>query len=206
MKRKQKNLINSKMSPISATTLSILWLLLALFLLGYFPSCKQLDENGFRTYIIKSGKHKSRTRYKTTKTNCLQFQAIFDESAVYTSQDPANQYDVNKLYGLSDCGDNHTENSIRFGWRWLNDSLEILWFKHTNNNFSFAKIKSIDFDDVIDFSIQFDNNYYYMSVGSDTVTIARPCNRSSNRKYFLWPYFGGNETAPHDIKILIKDL
>ena len=168
--------------------------------------CKKIDENGFRIYTIKEGKHKSRSRYKTTKTNCLQFQAIFDESAIYTSQDPANQYDVNKLYGLSDCGNSHTETSIRFGWRWLNDSLEILWFKHANNSFSFAKIKSIDFGEIVNFNIQFDDNYYYMSVGSDTITVARPCNRSSNRKYFLWPYFGGNETAPHDIKILIKDL
>ena len=132
------------MSPIHASLLAIGWLFVALFLLGVFSSCKKIDENGFRRYTIKEGKHKSRTRYKTTKTNCLQFQTIFDNSAIYTSQDPANQYDVNKLYGLSDCGDNHTETSIRFGWRWLNDSLEILWFKHTNNNFSFAKIKSID--------------------------------------------------------------
>jgi hypothetical protein len=170
------------------------------------PSCKKIDEDGFRIYTIKCGKHKSRSAIKFTRSNTLSFQVIFDESAIYTSNDPINQYDINKLYGLSDCGNNHTETSIRFGWRWLNDSLEILWFKHTDNVFSFAKIKSIEFDDIVDFSIQFDNNYYYMSVGSDTVTIARPCNRSSNRKYFLWPYFGGQETAPHDIKILIKDL
>ena len=194
------------MSPIHASLLAIGWLFVALFLLGVFSSCKKIDENGFRTYTIKEGKHKSRTRYKTTKTNHLQFQAIFDESAIYTSQDPANQYDVNKLYGLSDCGNDHTETSIRFGWRWLNDSLEILWFKHTNNNFSFAKIKSIDFNEIVNFGIQFDTDYYYMSVGAETVTISRPCNQSSNRKYFLWPYFGGNETAPHDIKIKIKDL
>jgi len=24
------------------------------------------------------------------------------------------------------------------------------------------------------------------------------------RRYFLWPYFGGNCVAPHDIKIKIK--
>ena len=44
--------------------------------------CKKIDENGFRIYTIKEGKHKSRSRYKTTKTNYLQFEAIFDESAI----------------------------------------------------------------------------------------------------------------------------
>ena len=183
-----------------------IFLLFFIFLLVCLNACKKIDDIGYRIFTIKENKHRSTTTYNTTKSNYITFNAIFDSSAIYSTDDPNNQYDVNKLYGISDCGCNHQHYSMRLGWRWLNDSLEILWFKHTNNNFSFAKIKSIDFDDVIDFSIQFDNNYYYMSVGSDTVTIARPCNRSSNRKYFLWPYFGGNETAPHDIKILIKDL
>jgi len=169
-------------------------------------SCKKLDEQGFRTYTIKCGKHKSRNRYKTTRTDQLSFQVIFDESAKYTSVDPINQYDVNKLYGLSDCGSSHTESSIRFGWRWLNDSLEILWFKHVNGNFSFAKIKSIDIDQIVDFSITFDHRNYYMSVGGDVVTVPRPCGGGGIRKYYLWPYFGGNEVAPHDIKIKIKDI
>ncbi len=54
----------------------------------------------------------------------------FDSSAIYKTVDSVNQLDINKLIGWSDCGSNHMENSIRFGWRWLNDSLEIHWFKH----------------------------------------------------------------------------
>ena len=206
MIKRDKNVIKSQMPKRQAIAISIIWFILLMSLHFLFMSCKKIDENGFRDYVIKEGKHSSRTSYRTTKTNCLQFQAIFDESAIYQSIDTNNQYDINKLYGLSDCKDNHTKTSMRLGWRWLNDSLEILWFKHTNNNFSFAKIKSIDFNEIVNFGIQFDTDYYYMSVGVETVTIARPCNQLSNRKYFLWPYFGGNETAPHDIKIKIKDL
>ena len=68
MKKTNKNLINSKMPPAQATIISIAWLILALSLFGVFTSCKKIDENGFRTYTIKEGKHKSRTKYKTTKT------------------------------------------------------------------------------------------------------------------------------------------
>ena len=113
---------------------------------------------------------------------------------------------LKKLYGLSDCNDNHTKTSMRLGWRWLNDSLEIHWFKHTNENFSFAKISTINLNTIVNFSITFDENYYHVSVDIDTVTIDRPCNSQSIRKYYLWPYFGGNETAPHDIKIKIKSI
>jgi len=29
-------------------------------------------------------------------------------------------------------------------------------------------------------------------------------NNVSGSRYYLWPYFGGDETAPHDITIKIK--
>tara|TARA_Y100001972_G_scaffold36863_1_gene45379 strand:- start:42 stop:578 length:537 start_codon:yes stop_codon:yes gene_type:complete len=168
-------------------------------------SCKKLDENGFRTYTIKQGKHKSRSAIKFTKSNTLSFQVIFDESAQYTSNDPINQYDINKLYGLSDCGDLHGESSIRIGWRWLNDSLELHWFRH-DGSFKFEKIKSVELNQIITCNIKFNDWEYEIDIDGTAVTIDRPCRRSRNVKYYLWPYFGGDETAPHDIKIKIKDL
>ena len=114
-----------------------------LFLIICIISCKKIDTQGYRVYKIKSGRHRSNTAYCTTKSNYITFEAIFDESEQYTSIDPINQYDVNKLYGLSDSGTSHTKNSIRFGWRWLNDSLEILWFKHEDGDFSFGNITTI---------------------------------------------------------------
>ena len=176
-----------------------------IFLLILFCSCRKLDENGFRTYTIKCGKHKSRSAVKFTKSNTLSFQVIFDESAQYTTTDPDNQYDVNKLYGLSDCGDLHQESSIRIGWRWLNDELELLWFRH-DDNFEFEKIKSVELNEVIDCEISFNDWQYDIIIDDTLVTIDRPCRRSKNIKYYLWPYFGGDETAPHDIKIKIKNL
>ena len=206
MIKRDKNVIKSQMPKRQAIAISIIWFILLMSLHFLFMSCKKIDENGFRDYVIKEGKHSSRISYRTTKTNCLQFQAIFDESAIYQSIDTNNQYDINKLYVLSDCKDNHTKTSMRLGWRWLNDSLEIHWFQHVNNNFVFSKISTIKLNIIVNFSIIFDENYYYVSVDNDTVTIDRPCNSQSIRKYYLYPYFGGDETAPHDIKIKIKSI
>lgn len=37
--------------------------------------------------------------------------------------------------------------------------------------------------------------------------VPRNCGiRTNYNKYILWPYFGGDETAPHDIKIRLKRL
>ena len=115
-----------------------------LFLILCILSCEKIDTHGYRVYKIKEGRHRSNTAYCTTKNDHISFEAIFNESAQYTSSDPVNQYDVNKLYGLSDCGTSHTKNSIRFGWRWLNDNLEILWYKREDGNFSFGNITTID--------------------------------------------------------------
>ena len=41
------------------------------------PSCKKIDEDGFRIYTIKCGKHKSRSAIKFTRSNTLSFQVIF---------------------------------------------------------------------------------------------------------------------------------
>jgi len=206
MIKRDKNIIKSQMPKGQAVFVSIVWFIILMSLYFLFTSCTKTDENGFRDYVIKEGNHSSRTSYITTKTNYIQFQSIFDESAIYENIDSTNQYDINKLYGLSDCKHNHIKTSIRLGWRWLNDSLEIHWFKHTNSNFSFAKISTINLNTIVNFSIRFDSNYYYISVDNDTAIVKRPCNNQSIRKYYLWPYFGGDETSPHDIIIKIKNI
>tara|TARA_R110001599_G_scaffold26866_1_gene94760 strand:+ start:2973 stop:3521 length:549 start_codon:yes stop_codon:yes gene_type:complete len=174
-----------------------------LFLIICILSCKKIDTQGYRVYKIKSGRHRSNTAYCTTKSNYITFEAIFDESAQYTSIDPINQYDVNKLYGLSDNGTSHTKNSIRFGWRWLNDSLEILWFKHEDGDFSFGNITTIDLNTSYQYSITFTEDSYILIVDGVEVEIDRK-HSGTYRKYYLYPYFGGDEKAPHNITIRIK--
>ena len=71
-----------------------------------------MDENGFKSFTIKKDRHRSGYRYKSDKRNYIEFDVIFDESAIYTSKSPHNQADVNKLYGVSDCGKNHITNTV----------------------------------------------------------------------------------------------
>jgi len=82
-------------------------------------------KNEYTTFTIKEGKHRSIYALKYSKDTTFGWNVRFDSSAIYKTVDSLNQLDINKLIGWSDCSTSHMENSIRFGWRWLNDSLEI---------------------------------------------------------------------------------
>ena len=105
-------------------------------------SCKKINTN-WKTFTIKEGKHRSTNALNYSRDTVFNWVIEFDSSAIYKTVDSLNQLDINKLIGWSDCGEEHMEASIRFGWRWT-DSLEIHWFKHENGQFSFAKITSVN--------------------------------------------------------------
>jgi hypothetical protein len=181
------------------TKLHIWYIILALF------GCKKIDTNGYQIFTIKRGKHRSGYRYKSNCNNHIEFKVKFDESAIYKTLDPANQADVNKLYGVSDCGKNHMDYSIRFGWRYYQDKLQILWFKHEAGKFSFDVITNIEINKVYNCTIDIFSDEYIISVSGLTTIVPRSCIKTNNR-YYLYPYFGGDETAPHDINIKIKSI
>ena len=146
-----------------------------LFLITCILSCKKIDYNGYRVYKIKEGRHRSNTAYCTTKSNYISFEAMFDESAQYTSNDATNQY----------------------------DSLEILWYKREDGDFSFEKITTIDINTSYYYTITFTEDSYILNVDGIEVVVDRKCSETY-RRYYLYPYFGGDEEAPHDITIRIK--
>ena len=166
-------------------------------------SCKKVDDLGYRTYIIKENHHRSTYSYRTSRSDLIQFKAIFDSSAIYLTQDSLNQYDVNKLYGVSDCSKGHMKYSIRFGWRWLHGNLEILWFKHQHGEFTFNKITNAIINQPQNYSIEIQEDQYILCVDGTCDSTERTCPQNYKR-YYLYPYFGGQEAAPHTIKIKIK--
>ena len=76
--------------------------------------------DGFKEYVIEAGAHyTSDNGYKLiSKKKDIHFMAWLDSSCIYTSVDPVNQGDINKLYGFGDCNTGHQESSARFGWNW----------------------------------------------------------------------------------------
>ena len=108
-------------------------------------SCaKETDDLGFRTYVIPEGEHSSGSYFNHPTNSRIDFDFMLDESAIYTSEIPENQSDVNKIYGFSDFGVRHQKYSIRLGWRYLNNELELCWLRHEEGRHTAATIRTIE--------------------------------------------------------------
>ena len=118
-----------------------------LLILLLFISCsKEVDDLGFRVYTIPAGEHSSGSFLNHPDNSRISFKFILDESAIYTSEIPENQHDVNKIYGFSDFGVRHQKYSIRLGWRYLNNEIELCWLRHEEGRHTAATIRTIEPD------------------------------------------------------------
>ena len=173
------------------------------------PEKKQESETtdkASQQYLIPAGAHyTTESGFKPMQGDVLRFNATFDQSAIYTTQDPANQGDINKLYGMSDCNSTHQVNSARFGWRWYKDQLEIWAYTYADSERKFQFITTVEINTKNTFEIEFANEVYIFRVNNTSIELPRACEGKANG-YKLYPYFGGDEVAPHEIAIDIEDL
>ena len=176
----------------------------ALIILAWSCSKTELSEKEFETYLIPAGQQRSTSKIRLLSKKELKFIVKFDSSAVYTSLDHVNQFASNKLLGFSDCNTGHLENSARFGWRWLNNSLEILTYCYVGKERSMEYLTTLQLGKEYEGSLKSTEENYLFFINGATASIKRGCTESPV-KYYLFPYFGGAETAPHDIRIKIKD-
>ena len=157
--------------------------------------------NTSKTFEIKKGKHSaSGINFSLFTGDSLNFITKFDSSAIYSIG--SDQSDINKLFGFADCFSQHHSNSARFGWRWFRDNLEILAYTYVDGKRDHKLIKSIDINKHHQYSIKIDKDQYVFTVDSEIVYMNRGCSEGVSG-YKLYPYFGGNIKAPHDINIFI---
>lgn len=162
--------------------------------------------SGFDEYLIEEGDHNSTTAVAFASGSEEVIQAGFDSSAVYETVDPANQGDINKLWGFSDCSDHHHTSSARFGWRWYDDELQIHAYTYVDSVRISQLMGTADLGEVIDLSIELDEDTYIFTMGSDSAVMDRGCDGSGGIRYMLYPYFGGDETAPHDVTVYVSEF
>jgi len=176
----------------------VLWYLFPILTLG-FVSCDTT------TFTIPKGWHRSTNKVKLITADELVFKAMFDDSAIYTTVDPTNQGDINKLYGFSDCTSQHQKNSARFGWRWLKNQLEILTYTYVDGVRYSKSFGAVPLNETLDYAIRIQGDKYVFTLGTQSITMDRGCSDTGLIKYMLWPYFGGDETAPHEITIWLEE-
>jgi hypothetical protein len=179
---------------------SLSWLFL--FILSAVQSTALADD-----FTISKGNHYSTPRkFGLVWNDSIRFQALFDSSAEYELND-GDQKDTNKLFGASDCSSVHTENSARFGWRWNEGKVQIMALVHRAGKLIIQPIgfAEIGIPDHYEIKLSDDHWSYLFTFKGNTVTVPRGCSSSEMRGYQLYPYFGGNKSAPHEIRIKIEE-
>lgn len=159
------------------------------------------------TYIIKQGEHYAdRNNFTSIETSTLAFVAKFDSSAIYTSKDAVNQYDINKLYGFSDNNAHHHSYSARFGWSWTDNHLHLYAYVYNEGIVTSKHLGTADLGKEINCSIRVDAGQYIFTVNGQSTSMPRKSTTEKAKGYLLYPYFGGDETAPHNVTIQITNL
>jgi len=92
------------------------------------------------TYKIRRGQHYSDLRpFKSVSLTEMKFFAKFDQSAVYQTVNPENQYDINKLWGFSE-GFNNQYNSARIGWGYSNGAIRLYGYVYSRGSRYYQEI------------------------------------------------------------------
>ena len=184
-------------------------LIVTLSLMG----CKSLDEAPEIVYLIKSGDHSSNVEgslptngVRSLKSEILEFTARFDESAIYDLGNN-DQEDVNKLFGYSDCNSHHQQNSARFGWNYnvASGQVDIFSYVYKNGDRMIEYLGSTDINETVVYRLSLSGDNFIFKFKDTIFQADRGSQCNIGLYYLLFPYFGGNQPAPHDIRIYIKE-
>lgn len=154
-------------------------------------------------FLIRKGNHYcDQTGVLPFSGTDMHFKVWFNQSAIYKTTDPENQNDINKLFGFSDNGTaDHHLYSARFGWRWSDGGLLLFAYVYNNSIRTTEELMQIEIGKGYNLSIQVVNGFYKFSINDNSFLIERKALSQKAEGYRLFPYFGGNESSPHDIYI-----
>jgi hypothetical protein len=163
--------------------------------------------NEYHEYIIPKGEHYAAgNNLGLVDKKSLVFKVRFDSSCIYTLNNVANATDINKLYGFSDCGTNHQENSTRYGWLWNGKAIELHAYCYADGKRSSKLLTTVGIGQEIELAMGIEPGKYVFTVKGKKEYMQRSCTDDEAQAYQLFPYFGGDEVAPHDVHIFIKQL
>lgn len=174
--------------------------------INYNPS-KSETEDSFKIYIIRKGNNYcDNNDYALTQYSFLHFRAMLDSSCIYSTVDPTNQADINKLFGFADCASHHQTNSARFGWNWENGAMHIHAYCYAGTVRSYKELGTVALNKAFDCKLYVLPDKYIFELDGKKDTMTRGCVDNTAIGYKLLPYFGGNEPAPHDVRVKIREM
>lgn len=194
---------NIKQTPKRNKFLNISMKIILLFGLLSFYGCAKAQLDKETVYTIKKGEYYSDAKHKVI-ANKLKYQIKFDQSAVYKI-DSVNQYDINKLFGFNGCYATHDYISARFGWNYVNDSVKIYYYIYDHGKRIYGYLTSVNINEFYTYELIQTTKDYTFKIKDITYVHKKSTKCLAQFNYHLWPYFGGNIPAPHEVKIYFKN-
>jgi len=170
-------------------------------------------------YIIEAGEHRSKNENKfllkgvklsPLGSRTLLWAGRFGAGTRYDLKNK-DQADWNKMYGMM-CGMKVHKHSVRIGWRW--DTTEkkieicIYYYNEDSDRFQTIKVGYVDQFKSIEYAIHSSKNKYWrVEIEGFTHYIIPSHTKCKwiNGRFRLFPYFGGNQRAPHDMIVWIRE-
>ena len=185
--------------------MSIFKVLSAFAVLFFMNGCSVLyDDPVSQLFVIPKGKHHSVSQPTIISSKEIKASVMFDNTAIYKI-DNEDSLDINKLIGIGSYLGHHN-NSVRVGWRWSNKKklIELFAYTYTDGVRDFFRITDVPINSVFDIHIDLRFDQGFIGVNGVKVRVAVTNRNAYNVSYMLYPYFGGDETAPQNINIYIK--
>lgn len=161
-------------------------------------------------YTIKKNRHYSGLHFNLNyNKKIMQREVVFSNNCKYIFDD-VDRFDINKLFGFSEGL--HHKNSARFGWLYNphNDMMELHAYVYADGvrDLKDTFICAVNFSVSLNLLIEAKEDHYLFTViaGSFRNTYTKKMARGKATKkygYDLYPYFGGNKKAPHEMDISI---
>lgn len=166
-----------------------------------------------KKYTIRKNYHSSKLfgflpHFGFTYKDTIKFECKFDSSCLYDLGDIDN-WDTNKLFGVS-TSYNHMIQSARFGWRCVDkENIEVMAFVHDEHFFLEPMVLgSVKPNELFEGKIVVKDlsfTFLFNKGNKPNVVLIPKKTKGWDFKYKLFPFFGGNEKAPHNMKLWIKE-
>jgi hypothetical protein len=138
----------------------------------------------------------------------LSFEAYFHGDTRYESVDPVNQYDWNKLMGLTSS--DHQYNSIRLGWRYNpdEDAIDLGYYGYLNGVRQTHELATVALERWVPVTLRFSTTGTTATADGVSASEAGVVDTTAGGSTFIMQtaYFGGDEVAPHDIHIDVRNI
>ena len=166
--------------------------------------------------VIEAGEHEPNPKRKVgflISPGEVSATVTFDSSCIYTV-DPTDADDWNKVIGLGFVGSKdqdittgippHQVDGVRVGWRWNSQRGRIdlgayIYVEGKRTDFKVAEA-AINTPTRLTIKIDYDRKLYQVLGGK-----AVPFTHNKTVAYNTGLYFGGNQVAPHRIRVKIED-